>query len=194
MNFLGASLLNDDITTHDTLLHYYGGGYEAVLFLDGKLTKLNNTAFVFWQAHIEDKDNISITLPKKVFHHHYHKDILGIRYFTIEHGESTEYVELKLREHTLHMIPSITKMCEKEDAQAVILANIVTERVVNYIDVFDKENNYIITLYSFDFLKDRKAGVRFTMNSDSNMVMTIEHEFLMSLKDMISEVEFDSFL
>lgn len=193
VNFLGASLLNDEITTHETLLNYYGGGYEAVLYLDGKLTKLNNTAFIFWQAHIEDKDNLSISLPNKVFHHHYHKDILGIRYFMIEHGDSTEYVDLKLREHTLHMIPSIINMCAQEDAQAILSANIVTERVVNYVDVFDKTNNYIVTLYSFDFLKDKKAGVRFNMSGDGSITMTIENEFLMYLKGMISEIDCDSF-
>jgi len=191
--YLGATLLNEDITSQKTLLQYYGGGYEAVLFNDGKLTKLNNTAFVYWQAQILADGSISISLPKKVFYHHYHNDILCIRYLLIEHGDSDEYVELKLKEHTLYMIPSIIKKAKKEDAQAVLLSEIVTDRVANYINVFDKDNKYLITLYYFEFLKNKNPGIRFDLNAVNNsLTMSIDKELLITIKDMIVKIDIEN--
>lgn len=186
--YLGASFLNDDITSNDTLLNYFGGGYEAVIFLDGRLRKLNNTAYIFWQAHIEEDGGFSLSLPFKVFFHHYHNDFLGIRFFSIRHGDSCESIELELEEHSMDIISPVNKVCGNEEIQALKDSDLDIERLANYIDVFNANNEYLTTHYAFDFLKGREVGVRFSQRGivGEEITMTIEREFLMYLMNELA--------
>lgn len=51
---ISGVFLSSEIATYESLLHFYGGGYEIVSLSNGKFQKLDDIAYLFWHGGITD--------------------------------------------------------------------------------------------------------------------------------------------
>ena len=79
--FLGSLLLNTEFregTSTPTLLNMFGGGYEIAFFADGKMQKLAEVTFLFWQATLTETGCL-VSYPELIVKQGYANDHLLIR-------------------------------------------------------------------------------------------------------------------
>jgi hypothetical protein len=67
-----------ELNTQTNLLHFWGGGYEIALIIDGSFKKLDDVTFVFWRADVSS-DKIKIMSPHFILKQKYFEDELVIR-------------------------------------------------------------------------------------------------------------------
>lgn len=79
-----STYLHKEIIDQENLLFFYGGGYEGVVFMGSKFTKIGDVTYVFWRDG-EDQGEKQLGL-RRIIKQFYHKDILC--YFVIEPSES----------------------------------------------------------------------------------------------------------
>jgi len=72
-----GGLIAHEASSHESLLRYYGGGYEVVAYFNNAFRKLDEFTFVFWRATMAD-GNAQISLPNRIIKQCYHDDLLII--------------------------------------------------------------------------------------------------------------------
>lgn len=77
-----GELTGRQMRTGEGLSSFYGGGYELIMFENGKFKKVNNVAHCLLEVRLDESDKLSIS-PKAVLKYEYDEDLLLVRKFTM---------------------------------------------------------------------------------------------------------------
>lgn len=75
---LSGCLMQHELKTGVPIFHYFGGGYEIASVVAGKIKKVNDVTFVFWDAQNTNK-GINLSFPTKIMKFDYYRNDLIIR-------------------------------------------------------------------------------------------------------------------
>ena len=76
---LTSRLTQMELYFGSTISNYFGGGFEVAIINKGKITKLDDITYVFWNAKEETNGEISMGLPIKILKYKYFEKFLVIR-------------------------------------------------------------------------------------------------------------------
>lgn len=86
---ISGSFLSLEIASRESLLNYFGAGYEIASLIDGKFQKLDNVTYVFWYGQMTD-DGFGADLHQ-VCKYSYINDVLAIRTETLSASNNETY-------------------------------------------------------------------------------------------------------
>lgn len=89
MALAGASL-QKEIHDGGGLLDYFGGGYEVITRINGKLKKVDEFTYVFWNAQRDEQGEVRLQLPYKILKYEYLDNYLIIRSATTVNGKAED--------------------------------------------------------------------------------------------------------
>jgi hypothetical protein len=79
-------LLQAELSSQSSVLHYFGGGYEIATFIGDKFAKVGDIAFVFWMAHVTD-GQVALSGPWFVLKQDYAGESLLLHLLLMRPGE-----------------------------------------------------------------------------------------------------------
>ena len=115
-------LIGDQMRCSKGLCDLYGGGFELVTFMNGRLKKFSDVTYHFWDVVLEDSDNLTITLHSAL-KLSYKDDLLIIRKLEPVFDENKEQSEDR-SQNQLWVIPSI--YCELSEADKTNIEKTIT--------------------------------------------------------------------
>ena len=94
--------LSSEIATYESLLNFYGGGYEIASLFNGKFQKLDDITYLFWHGEITD-NGIGMNLHQ-VCKYSYVNDVLLIRAATLSEFSTNTQLTIK---QSVEVVPPI---------------------------------------------------------------------------------------
>lgn len=77
---IATSMMSLDIySPQESILHYFGGGYELAICDEIKFRKFNDVTFFYWKAVINERNEIDFCLHDAIITYNYFNEILCIR-------------------------------------------------------------------------------------------------------------------
>jgi hypothetical protein len=104
----------------NTILNYFGGGYEMVYPMGGKLKKLENICYVFWVVYCISSQDVHVRQEWKMFYYSYSGDLLLLRALYLRPTIESKLEEFHAEENTTYVIPPIHKIYKKEEVLQLI--------------------------------------------------------------------------
>lgn len=87
---LGGMLLDREFrggVSAETIQHMFGGGYEIAFFVNGKMQKLQDVTYLFWEANLPISGGVQLAAPHFLVKQQYLNDNLIIRSVKAEASE-----------------------------------------------------------------------------------------------------------
>ena len=85
-------MLQAEFHSTETLLNFFGGGYEIATFVEDRFSKIGDITFVFWESEFRN-EVVRIGLPVLALKQDYAGDTLRIRSLRFLNGHSEPYEE-----------------------------------------------------------------------------------------------------
>jgi hypothetical protein len=175
-------LLQLELGTNETLLRYFGGGYELIALTQDRFILFDDLMYVFWFANIDDK-GITLTPILKFFKQSYYQDILIIRTLEMTTPDPKKPLFLTERNDEVHYLAPIYRTPTPQEISVIPTPDLAAFMLCSYILV--KSNKGIEVLTKFDWSKSRELPLRFVDNNGV-MEMQIQPKYF---KDIFSAME-----
>ena len=170
--------LNTELATLDSLLNYYGGGYEIASMIEGRFQKLDDVAYVFWTARVADREVRIGQVPRHAFSYAYSEDILTIR--SISFDETKDSVSV--RQSGYGVLP-IYRQVTKEERASLKVPALTNKWLCNYFLVTPQSGRREI-FARVDFRATGVRHVRF-LEEENGIVVAVEKGFIESVAEDI---------
>lgn len=176
LSWFSSNLTAVEISSHRTLLHYFGGGYEAVTNVDGKLCKLDNYAIVYWEVEKLSNGDLKVKAGFKLFYYTYIKSNLFIRsmYLLLVDISSQKF---ELLENKLFIIPPVHGSCTGGEMINTSGESFKFNYICHYISKYTEETGEFLGVkYLFESKKD--SSIKITINESNKYVIEIKKSLL----------------
>jgi hypothetical protein len=110
--------LQHEMMTNNSLLNFFGGGYEIATLVNGKFQKVGDITYVFWQVQ-KIGDTIQVLFPIAVFKYEYLNDILLIRSAHFKEDPNNKS-QLSV-DDSLYLVQPLYRPITKEEIKALIV-------------------------------------------------------------------------
>jgi hypothetical protein len=171
--------LEAEMRSHESLHNYFGGGYEVATLGRGAFAKLDDLTYMFWDALVDDDDELVKLKPHKAFKYKYYGDMLAIRTLSLKESD----VALMAFDDSIHLIEPIYRAITQEEIDHFVVPSMNSRFLCNYFFVFDREQR--VDLFAkIDFIKDKKPNVIFT-EIEGGLGLTINQPFFQEVGSAI---------
>ena len=111
-------MLQSEFHTKETLLNFFGGGYEIATFLKDKFSKIGDITFVCWIAEFHN-DSVRLSLPVLALKQKYVGDILFIRSARFDHSKSD--IDMPLVEESYNVVSPLYRVVTAGEVEHIPL-------------------------------------------------------------------------
>jgi len=154
-------LLLSEIRNMDSLKHYYGGGYEIVMFNDGEFQKVGDISFVFWNSSIHGK-KVNLGLYK-IIKLSYGNHLMFLQVAS-PGGDGPDF-HISKSNFGLYIVPPIDRTVVQQEISALRLPELNSKYTCHFI-IYDKGNN------NLDVIARIEKTVR-----EEKRTFSIEHKY-----------------
>ena len=168
---LTGFFLNEEMSNAESLLHFFGGGYEIATFVRGKFQKLDDIMYVFWNVRIDNNGEGQISLPYQVFSYAYSDDLLLIR--SIPLSETQDHLSAR---QSIYGVSPIYREVAREEWSRVQVPTLDKKWLCNYFLVSPPSGQPEI-FARVDHRGERDSYLRF-LEEGQRMVMSVEDAFI----------------
>jgi hypothetical protein len=169
--------LEYEIRSHQSLLNYFGGGYEIASLSQRGFTKLNGVTYIFWTA--ETISEQVVVRPHKAFKYQYYGDMLAIRTLALQAGNRA----LWSFEDSTHVIEPIYRDVTEEETSRFAFPDMNSRFLCNYFLVRDSHER--VDLFTrIDLIKSKQPIVMFT-ELNGGLRLDFKDTFLRNINESI---------
>lgn len=168
---LSGLLLNTELATLESLLHFYGGGYEIASLSGGKFQKLDDVTYVFWIARVTDREVRIAQVPRHAFSYAYSDDILTIR--SVSFDETKDRVSVR---QAGYGVPPIYRQVTKEELASLKVPALSKKWLCNYFLVIPHSGRRAV-FARVDYRATGERYIRF-LEEGKKVVVAVEKEFI----------------
>lgn len=169
-----GAFLSSEIATHESLLNFYGGGYEIASLFNGKFSKLDDITYLFWHGDITD-DGIRMNLHQ-VCKYSYVNDVLLIRTATLSEFAANTRLTIK---QSVEVVPPIYREVTHEESSTFSRPAFDSKWLCNYYLV-PHGNSDIAVFADVNYSVEGNAPIRFVENDDQ-LIIEFEAKRLQSI-------------
>lgn len=171
---LSGILLNTELATLQSLLSFYGGGYEIASFIDGRFQKVDHITYIFWRARIIEQEVRISQAPLHVFSYAYSGDILKIR--SVSFDDTGDRV---IMSQSGYAVPPMTRIVTKEERAPLTVPELNNRWLCHYFLVHsDSDQTQIYAQVDSGSIAENH--VRF-QEEDDKVIVGVAKEFIESV-------------
>lgn len=180
--------LGREFTNLDSLMNkLYGAGFEVVSYEGGKLQKIGDLTYLFWNAQ-QDEKGWAISLPIAAINFSYRADLLLIRVIRLE-SQSAAKPSILCREHEMYPVAPVFRRWTNNDlklARERPLPSFNARVICNIINVVD--NRMRSSVFSKMVYGDQASkSIKFVENDEGGVSgVDFSGDFLHELASSIS--------
>jgi hypothetical protein len=172
VGLIGSEVATDHIRAHLQAINVATLGR-------GAFAKLDDLTYMFWDALVDDDDELVKLKPHKAFKYKYYGDMLAIRTLSLKESD----VALMSFDDSIHLIEPIYRDITQEEIDHFVVPSMNSRFLCNYFFVFDREQR--VDLFAkIDFIKDKKPNVIFT-EIEGGLGLTINQPFFQEVGSAI---------
>ena len=171
---LSGILLNTELATLQSLLSFYGGGYEIASFIDGRFQKVDHITYVFWRARTFEQEVRISQVPLHVFSYGYSGDILRIR--SVSFDETPDRVSTR---QSGYAVTPMTRAVPKAELAALQVPELNNKWLCHYFFVHSDSDR--VQIYAqVESGSTAEIHVRF-QEEDDKLLVVVEEDFIKSV-------------
>jgi|RhiMethySRZTD1v2_1073278.scaffolds.fasta_scaffold01336_19 hypothetical protein len=175
-------LLSAEIVTRESLLHFFGGGYEVASLIKGQFKKLDNITYLFWHGEIS-ANGIGVNLHQ-VCKYSYANDLLLIRAATLSAFSKESRLTIK---QSIDVVPPIYRDAIAEELSSVPRPTFDSTWLCSYYLVPNPKGG-IAVFAEVHYSVEGKAPIQFEEKEDHLLIAFDKDKLQRTLK-----TAFDSF-
>jgi hypothetical protein len=171
LEYTGA-LLNFELTTQQTLLSYFGAGYELLTFANGKFQKVSDITYLFWAGEVSNKE-VSISLSH-IAKYDYVDDVLLIRSARVHHFEEEN---IKALEDNIFVIDPAYRESTANEIEKFVKPSYNSNFICSYFLNRKDGAGYLTIFTCIENVNSGKPSIEFAQN-DNEIHIRIEKGWL----------------
>lgn len=173
-------MLQSEFHTQDTLLNFFGGGYEIASFVKDRFSKIGDITFVCWAAELKD-NFVYISHPLLALKQDYLNDILLIRSLRLHHSDGVG--ETTSIEEAHYIVSPLYRTANQEEAQMVAGLNLNSKFTCHCILI--QSDCPLQVLVRIEY-RESGSPTSITFNDlDGQLSWAVNHEFVLGLAKSI---------
>lgn len=171
LEYAGA-LLNFELATQQSLLSYFGVGYDLLTFVNGKFQKVDDITYLFWIRDISNEEkSISLShLAKNA----YADDVLLIRSARVHHFEKEN---IKALEENIFVIDPAYREITATEIKKLVKPSYNSNFICSYFLNRNDDTGYLTIFTCIENVNSGKPSIEFAQN-DNEIDIRIEKGWL----------------
>jgi len=171
---LSGVFLSAEIATYETLLNFFGGGYEIASLSEGRFQKLDDVTYLFWKGEISD-EGIRANL-NQVCKYSYVNDVLLIR--TATFSKFSKEAQLTINQ-AVEVVPPIYKDVTQKEFMSVTPPTFDSKWLCNYFLVPHPDRG-VAVFVAVHYRGVKEAPIQFVEKEDQ-LIIGFEAKWLESI-------------
>jgi hypothetical protein len=173
---LSGTLLNIELATLNSLLNFYGGGYEIASYFNEKFQKLQGITFIFWTARIVNDEIRIAQVPRHAFSYNYSGDILIIR--SVSFNENNNRASLS---QTAFAVTPLYRNVTGDEISSLKIPTLNNKWLCNYF-LFPPISGKRAVYCQVDYGATEERGIRF-LEEKEKLVIAVKEDFIKQIAD-----------
>lgn len=174
LSLTGMSLCKE-IGDYESLLNYYGGGYELVSIFGNKFRKVNNYLLIIW--HVASDEDKNYFYPAQICKYLYFNDVLLIRVF--RHIDWTRDMQKKEFKESRYYVNPIYRDVSREEERTFVVPPLNSTVTLNCVLTQNSQEKKF-DFHSFVIPEDiEKPFIKFHNSDDSSAIrFSVDGKFI----------------
>lgn len=182
-------MLCKEISSEESFIKCYGGGYELVSYVNGRFQKINDITHILWIATEDDNGKWTLSLPRLIMKYEYYHDLLLIRRGEfVNKPDGSGFVKMALKNEVPYEVRPIYESSDKtelENQHKVDLPNFNSNFICNNILMLKRTGKANCSQF-FNYSGNGTNPIRFS-EINSEIQIQIDETFIRSIYEDISK-------